>query len=143
MIVNVVNKSNNVLPKYESEFASGVDLIADEDYELHPGFRVLIHTNLFVEAPKGYEIQIRPRSGNALKYGITVLNTPGTIDSDYRGNIGVILLNTDTTNIFKIEKGKTKIAQAVLCKVEKIEFEEVDTLSETKRGAGGFGSTSK
>jgi dUTP pyrophosphatase len=143
MIVKIVNKSENPLPKYESEFASGMDLIANENYILNPNQRVLIHTGIYVEIPQGYEIQIRPRSGNALKSGITVLNTPGTIDSDYRGEIGVILLNTDTVIPFKIEKGKTKIAQAVLCKVERIYFESVKQLNSTDRGTGGFGSTTK
>jgi dUTP pyrophosphatase len=145
-IVRVYNESNNELPKYASDFAAGVDLYASVPglYRIiiHPGKRVLIHTGLYVAIPEGYELQIRPRSGLALKQGITVLNTPGTIDSDYRGEIGVILINHGNEAV-SFGNGD-RVAQAVLKKVETIEWELVtgkDGLSNTLRGEGGFGSS--
>ena len=134
--------SNNIpLPKYETEGSSGMDLTANVDkvIEIQPGKSEIIPTGLALSIPKNYEIQIRPRSGLAAKNQISVLNTPGTIDEDYRGEIKVILINLGEKK-FKIEKG-LRIAQMVLCPVIKAELEEVDVLDETKRGFGGFGST--
>ncbi len=134
--------SKNIsLPKYATDGSSGMDLAADIDSEIEiaPGKTVIIPTGLAVSVPKNFEIQIRPRSGLAAKKQITVLNTPGTIDSDYRGELKVILINL-SDKIFKIEKG-LRIAQIVLCPVIKAKFKEVDSLEETKRGSGGFGST--
>jgi len=145
--VKIVNKSGNSLPKYETEGAAGMDIkanIASPIY-LYPQQKAIIPTGIFVEIPKGYEIQIRSKSGLAAKKGVIVLNSPGTIDSDYRGEIGVILFNSNPWNSkvdHKIEHGD-KIAQMVLKEVEQIEWEEVEELSETKRGDGGFGSTDK
>ena len=136
---NFVHKEG--LPKYETEFSAGMDLRAniEEKIVLQPGHRVLIPTGIKAEVPVGYEIQIRPRSGLALKSGITVLNAPGTIDSDYRGDIGVILYNASDKG-FVIETGD-RIGQAVLNKFEKIEWSEEGELSKTERGEGGFGHT--
>ena len=134
--------SNNIpLPKYETEWSSGMDLTANVNkvIEIQPGKSEIIPTGLALSIPKNYEIQIRPRSGLAAKNQISVLNTPGTIDEDYRGEIKVILINLGEKK-FKIEKG-LRIAQMVLCPVIKAELEEVDELDETKRGSGGFGST--
>ena len=134
--------SNNIpLPKYETEGSSGMDLTANVDkvIEIQPGKSEIIPTGIALSIPKNYEIQIRPRSGLAAKNQISVLNTPGTIDDDYRGEIKVILINLGEKK-FKIEKG-LRIAQMVLCPVIKAELEEVDELNETKRGSGGFGST--
>jgi dUTP pyrophosphatase len=134
--------SNNIpLPKYETEGSSGMDLTANVNkvIEIQPGKSEIIPTGLALSIPKNYEIQIRPRSGLAAKNQISVLNTPGTIDEDYRGEIKVILINLGEKK-FKIEKG-LRIAQMVLCPVIKAELEEVDVLDETKRGFGGFGST--
>jgi dUTP pyrophosphatase len=134
--------SNNIpLPKYETEGSSGMDLTANVDkvIEIQPGKSEIIPTGLALSIPKNYEIQIRPRSGLAAKNQISVLNTPGTIDEDYRGEIKVILINLGEKK-FKIEKG-LRIAQMVLCPVIKAELEEADELDETKRGSGGFGST--
>ena len=134
--------SKNIrLPKYESDGASGMDLAAniDKEIELTPGKTVIIPTGLAVSVPNNFEIQIRPRSGLAAKNQISVLNTPGTIDADYRGELKVILINL-SKKIFKIEKG-LRIAQMVLCPVVKAKLKEVETLEETKRGSGGFGST--
>ena len=134
--------SNNIpLPKYETEWSSGMDLTANVNkvIEIQPGKSEIIPTGLALSIPKNYEIQIRPRSGLAAKNQISVLNTPGTIDEDYRGEIKVILINLGEKK-FKIEKG-LRIAQMVLCPVIKAELEEVDVLDETKRGSGGFGST--
>ena len=141
MKIKVINKSNNPLPKYESSQAAGLDIRADIDHPIiiHPMKRCLIPTNLYTAIPSGYEVQIRPRSGLALKKGITVLNTPGTIDADYRGNWGVILMNLGDED-FIINPGD-RIAQAILNKVEQIEWEEVESLDETERGQGGFNST--
>ena len=134
--------SDNIsLPKYETEGSSGMDLTANVNkvIEIQPGKSEIIPTGLALSIPENYEIQIRPRSGLAAKNQISVLNTPGTIDEDYRGEIKVILINLGEKK-FKIEKG-LRIAQMVLCPVIKAELEEVDELDETKRGSGGFGST--
>ena len=134
--------SKNIpLPKYETEGSSGMDLAAnlEQAIEIKPGKSVIIPTGLALSIPKNYEIQIRPRSGLAAKNQISVLNTPGTIDADYRGELKVILINL-SDKIFKIEKG-LRIAQMVLCPVIKAVLKEVDELEETKRGSGGFGST--
>ena len=134
--------SKNIpLPKYETEGSSGMDLTANVNkvIEIQPGKSEIIPTGLALSIPKNYEIQIRPRSGLAAKNQISVLNTPGTIDEDYRGEIKVILINLGEKK-FVIEKG-LRIAQMVLCPVIKAELEEVDELNETKRGSGGFGST--
>lgn len=141
MKIKVINKSNNPLPKYESSQAAGLDIRADIDHPIiiSPMKRCLIPTNLYTSIPSGYEVQIRPRSGLALKKGITVLNTPGTIDADYRGNWGVILINLGDED-FIVNPGD-RIAQAILNKVEQIEWEEVESLDETERGQGGFNST--
>ena len=141
MKIKVINKSNNQLPKYESSQAAGLDIRADIDHPIiiSPMKRCLIPTNLYTAIPIGYEVQIRPRSGLALKKGITVLNTPGTIDADYRGNWGVILMNLGDED-FIVNPGD-RIAQAILNKVEQIEWEEVESLDETERGQGGFNST--
>lgn len=130
---------NAILPTYGSAEAAGMDLYAIEDVRIDPGHRVLVPTGLAVMLPAGYELQIRPRSGLALKYGITVLNTPGTIDSDYRGEIKVLLINISGTPVV-FEKGD-RIAQAVLAPVVHADPIWVSSLSETERGAGGFGST--
>lgn len=138
------------LPGYQHIGDAGMDVFAaiSEEINIFPGMRQLVPTGISVEIPNGYEIQVRPRSGNALKYGITVLNTPGTIDSEYRGEIGVILVNLDlgspgfmpNNNKFTVKPGD-KIAQIVLKKVEKIEWVVLDDLNETVRGSDGFGST--
>ena len=142
MIVKIVNKSDNALPQYETGGSAGLDVRSNEDGILNPGEFKLVKTGLFVEIPSGYEIQVRPRSGMALKYGVTVLNSPGTIDSDYRGEIGVILINHNTLP-YAIIKGE-RIAQLVLCPIEKIQWKAEGSLStSTKRGEKGFGSTGK
>ena len=132
---------NITLPKYETNGSSGMDLAAniENEIDLAPGKTAIIPTGLAISIPKNFEIQIRPRSGLAAKNQITVLNTPGTIDSDYRGELKVILVNLGKEN-FKIEKG-LRIAQMVLCPVVRATLKEVDILEETRRGAGGFGST--
>ena len=130
-----------IIPAYQTELAAGFDLHSVEDYVLKKGERKLIKTGLAFEIEEGYEVQIRPRSGLAFKHGITVLNTPGTIDADYRGEIMVLLINLGEED-FEIKKGE-RIAQAVIAPVIQAEFVEVDELSETKRGKGGFGSTGK
>lgn len=139
MKVCVVNKSNHRLPEYSTPMSAGVDLKANisEPITLGPLQRVLIPTDLYMAIPEGYELQIRSRSGLALKSGIFCLNSPGTIDADYRGNVGVILANFSDTP-FIINPGD-RVAQAVLNKFEKIEWKEVTTLDETERGTGGFG----
>lgn len=158
MEIKIINKSENPLPKYGTKYSAGVDLMADfskgvsteffdfADYDeerkviiIFPGGRALIPTNIYTAIPEGYEVQIRPRSGLSLKNGITVLNTPGTIDSDFRNSWGVILMNLSDTE-FEISQGD-RIAQAVLNKFERIEWIETDTLDDTERGQGGFGST--
>ena len=161
MEVKVINKSANELPKYETPQSAGLDLRADlwsinekflfdarvvrregntiDHITIKPGGRALIPTELYTAIPVGYEVQVRPRSGLALKHGITVLNTPGTIDADYRNGWGVILMNQGSEP-FIVKQGD-RIAQAVLAKVEQIEWKEVETLDETERGLGGFGSS--
>ena len=139
MIVNIINKSTNALPEYETPGSAGLDVRCTETIVLNPGERILAKTGLFVEIPLGYEIQVRPRSGLALKQGITVLNTPGTIDADYRGEIGVILMNHGLT-VVEFNPAD-RIAQLVLNKVERIQWLQTDSLTGTKRGQGGFGST--
>jgi dUTP pyrophosphatase len=143
MKVLVINKSNNELPAYETIGSAGLDVRAfiEESITLKPLERKLVKTGLFLEIPVGYEAQVRPRSGFALKNGVTVLNSPGTIDADYRGEVGVILINLSQENV-EIHSGD-RIAQLVFAKVEQAEWNEVETLSETERGAGGFGSTGK
>lgn len=143
MQIKIVNKSKHPLPHYGTEASAGVDLRANisEPIVLKPLERTLVKTGLFLELPVGYEAQVRPRSGLAYKNGITVLNTPGTIDADYRGEIGVILVNLSNDN-FTIEDGE-RVAQMVIAKHEQAEWELVEELSETDRGAGGFGSTGK
>ncbi len=128
-----------IIPNYAHEGDAGIDLYSVEDYILEPGQRKLVFTGLKIEVPRNYEIQIRPKSGLALKYGITVLNTPGTVDSGYRGEVGVILFNT-SNEIYRIKK-REKVAQAVIMKVEEAEIEEVNELSDSDRGENGFGST--
>jgi len=141
MKIKIVNKSKHELPKYETYLSAGMDLRAniDKPVTLKPLDRALIKTGLFIELPEGYEAQIRPRSGLAYKKGITVLNTPGTIDADYRGEIGVILVNLSNQD-FVVNDGE-RICQMIIAKHEKAEFIEVDILNETDRGAGGFGHT--
>jgi dUTP pyrophosphatase len=143
MKVLVINKSNNELPAYETIASAGLDVRAfiEESITLKPFERKLVKTGLFLEIPVGYEAQVRPRSGFALKNGVTVLNSPGTIDADYRGEVGVILINLSQENV-EIHTGD-RIAQLVFAKVEQAEWNEVETLSETERGHGGFGSTGK
>lgn len=132
-------KENAIVPKYAHEGDAGVDLYSTEDYVLKPGERVLVSTGIKIALPIGHEAQIRPKSGLALKHGISVVNTPGTVDAGYRGEVGVITINLGQEE-FKIEKGK-KIAQMVINQIEEAEFEEVDELDETSRNEGGFGST--
>ena len=141
MEVKVINHSKHELPKYESFGAAGLDVKAnlEEKIVLKPLQRALVKTGLFFEIPLGYEAQVRPRSGLAFKNGITVLNSPGTIDADYRGEIGVILVNLSDTN-FEIKDGE-RIAQIVFAKVEQANLVLDISLSETERGTGGFGST--
>ena len=139
MIVNIINKSTNALPEYETPGSAGLDVRCTETIVLNPGERILAKTGLFVEIPIGYELQVRPRSGLALKHGITVLNTPGTIDADYRGEVGVILMNHGLSVVEF--KPADRIAQLVLNKVERIQWLQTESLTGTKRGQGGFGST--
>ncbi|GAB4199965.1 MAG: dUTP diphosphatase [Bacteroidia bacterium] len=139
--IPVINKSKHPLPKYQTELSAGMDLIANLDHPivLKPMERQLIPTGLFIELPKGYEAQIRPRSGLAYKHGITVLNSPGTIDADYRGEIKVLIINLSDKK-FVINDGE-RIAQMVIAKHETIAWQLVDKLQDTSRGSGGFGST--
>ena len=141
MIVKVINKSNNKLPEYATSMSAGFDLRAnlEESVTLKAGDRMLIGTGLFIALEPGYEAQVRPRSGLALKKGITVLNAPGTIDADYRGEIGVILYNASKED-FVIEPGE-RIAQMIIAKYEQISWEQVEVLDETERGDGGYGHT--
>lgn len=141
--LRIVNTSNNELPTYATKGSAGMDLRANlqEDVVIAPGERKLISTGLKISLPIGYEAQIRPRSGLALKKGVTVLNSPGTVDSDYIGDIGVILINHGEES-FTVSNGD-RIAQMVIAKHETVEFEQVESLDETERGAGGFGSTGK
>lgn len=143
MKINIINKSAHALPHYETIASAGMDLRAniDQDIILNPMERTIVPTGLFMELPVGYEAQVRPRSGLAAKHGLTVLNSPGTIDADYRGEIGVILVNLSQT-AFTIKNGE-RVAQMVIAKHERVEWEEVQQLSETSRGEGGFGSTGR
>ncbi len=143
MIVHIVNRSKHDLPEYATVHSAGVDLRANLDAPvvLKPLERKLIPTGLFIELPVGYEAQIRPRSGLALKKGITVLNSPGTIDADYRGEIGVILINLSSED-FVVEDGE-RICQMVLAAHEQAEWIQTEVLNDTERGAGGFGHTGK
>jgi dUTP pyrophosphatase len=141
MKIKVVNKSKHPLPEYATEYSAGLDLRAniESPIELKPLERQLIPTGLFIELHKGFEAQIRPRSGLAFKNGITVLNSPGTIDADYRGELKVLLVNLSNTP-FMINDGE-RIAQMVIAKHEQISWEEVSTIDNTERGSGGFGHT--
>lgn len=143
MKIKIVNQSSNPLPEYSTVHSAGMDLRANlsEPIVLKPLQRVLVPTGLFIELPVGYEAQIRPRSGLALKKGITVLNSPGTIDADYRGEIGIILINLSDQD-FVIEHGE-RICQMVISRHEHIGWELVEILEETERGSGGFGHTGK
>jgi dUTP pyrophosphatase len=141
MKVEIINTSKHPTPSYQTEQSAGMDLRANlsESIVLKPLQRALIPTGLFIALPQGYEAQVRPRSGLAFKKGITVLNSPGTIDADYRGEVGVILVNLSNDD-FVVEDGE-RIAQMVIAKHEQAQWIEVQELSETERGAGGFGST--
>lgn len=141
MTINIINKSSHALPNYETIASAGMDLRANlsEPVTLNPLERAIIKTGLFIELPIGYEAQVRPRSGLAAKKGVTVLNSPGTVDADYRGEIGVILVNL-SNEAFVVENGE-RIAQLIIAKHERAEWNEVQVLSETSRGEGGFGST--
>ena len=138
---NIVNQSNNPLPFYSTEHSAGMDLRAflPESLTLQPLERALIPTGLFIELPEGYEAQVRPRSGLAIKNGITVLNTPGTVDADYRGEVKIILINL-SNEPFTVQNGD-RIAQMVIAKYEKISWNQVEKLSDTERGARGFGGS--
>lgn len=139
--VKVINKGGNPLPEYATEFSAGLDVRAanDEPVVLAPLARAIVPTGLYLEIPRGYEVQVRPRSGLAAKKGVTVLNSPGTIDSDYRGEVCVILVNL-SSEPFTVERGE-RIAQLILARYEQIQWEEVGELSSSDRGEGGFGST--
>ena len=141
--IKIINQSNNALPEYATLGSSGMDIRAflEEPMVLEPSARALVPTGLFVEIPLGYEIQIRPRSGLAIKQGITCLNTPGTIDADYRGEVCIILVNL-SAETFVIEDGE-RIAQMVIARHEQALWQEVEVLDETERGAGGFGHTGR
>ena len=143
MQIEIINRSNHPLPKYATELSAGMDLYANIESPilLKPMQRILVKTGLFIALPNNYEAQIRPRSGLAFKHGLSVLNSPGTIDADYRGEIGVLLVNLSTDD-YVIEDG-TRIAQMVIAPYTKVTFNSVEELSETHRGAGGFGSTGK
>ncbi len=141
MIVKIINRSKNPLPNYETEGSAGMDLRAeiDSSITLHPLERAMIPTGIFIELPLGYEAQVRPRSGLAAKRGLTCLNSPGTIDADYRGELKVILVNL--SNEVQIIEPSERIAQMVIARHERVTWQEVNVLNETVRGAGGFGST--
>ena len=141
MTIRIINRSSNVLPSYETAASAGMDLRAslEDNVILKPMQRQLIPTGLFIELPEGYEAQIRPRSGLALKHGITILNTPGTIDADYRGEIKILLINFSDTD-FEIKTGD-RIAQMIVASHEQVQWDEVELLTETARGAGGYGHT--
>lgn len=141
MNVQIINKSKHQTPNYETEGSAGMDLRANlnEPVVLKPLERTIVKTGLFIALPIGFEAQVRPRSGLAAKKGITVLNSPGTVDADYRGEIGVILVNLSNED-FVINDGE-RIAQLIIAKHERVNWQEVNILSETERGAGGFGST--
>ena len=143
MKINIINKSSHDLPRYETIASAGMDLRAhiEQDIILKPLERSIIPTGLFMALPVGYEAQVRPRSGLAAKYGLTVLNSPGTIDADYRGEIGVILVNLSNVD-FTIKNGE-RVAQMVIAKHERAKWNPVQSLLETSRGAGGFGSTGR
>ncbi len=143
MVVKIVNKSKHQNPEYSTPLSAGMDVRAnlDQPVVLKPLERALIPTGLFIELPQGFEAQIRPRSGLAIKKGITVLNTPGTIDADYRGEIGVILINLSNED-FVINDGD-RICQMIIARHETIQWENVEILQETERGSGGFGHTGK
>ena len=143
MKVKVINKSKHALPEYQTSASAGLDLCANinEDIILKPLERILIPTGVYIQLPVGFEAQIRPRSGMALKEGLGILNSPGTIDADYRGEIGVIVVNLSNSEI--IIKDGHRICQMVINKIEQIEWLEVDVLDETERGSGGFGHTGK
>lgn len=141
--VNIINRSGNPLPHYATNGSSGMDIRAwlDADVILQPLERTLVPTGLFIELPEGYEVQVRPRSGLAIKHGITCLNSPGTVDADYRGELKVVLINL--SNEPQTIHSGDRIAQMVMQKVEKINWQTVDIINETERGAGGFGHTGK
>lgn len=141
MTIKIINKSNHALPSYETEASAGMDLRAyiSKPIKLMPLERAIIKTGLYIELPIGYEAQVRPRSGLAAKKGITVLNAPGTVDADYRGEIGVILVNL-SNEAFTVENGE-RVAQLVIARHERANWDESVELSETARGEGGFGST--
>ncbi|MBR5844035.1 MAG: dUTP diphosphatase [Bacteroidaceae bacterium] len=141
MKVSIINRSHHALPSYSTPLSAGMDIRANlnEPITLQPGERRLIPTGLFIALPEGYEAQIRPRSGLALKHGITVLNSPGTIDADYRGEVGIILIN-HSDKAFVIEDGE-RVGQMVVAQYSRVEWNETDSLDETERGAGGFGHT--
>lgn len=143
MKVRIVNRSRNAQPLYQTPLSAGMDVRADleQSVTLAPLGRAMIPTGLYVELPEGYEMQVRPRSGLAAKHGITVLNSPGTIDADYRGEIRIILVNL-SSEAFTIEPGE-RIAQLVVARHEQVEWEPVEELGTTERGAGGFGSTGR
>ena len=143
MKVRIVNKSNHRLPAYSTSLSAGMDLKAniDEPMLLKPLERTLVPTGIYMALPEGYEAQIRPRSGLAAKYGITVLNSPGTVDADYRGEVKVILVNL-SSEPFLINPGE-RIAQMIVARYEKVDWEEVRSLDDTERGEGGFGSTGR
>jgi len=139
--VNIKLDEGATLPEYLTEHAAGADLVANEDLMIMPGKVAAVKTGVYIEVPIGYEAQVRPRSGNALNSQVGVLNSPGTIDADYRGEVKVILKNFNPGVPFEIKKGKTRIAQLIIAPVAKGIFNTVDTLSETTRGEGGFGHT--
>lgn len=141
MKINIVNRSKHALPAYETRYSAGMDLRAnlDEPVVIKPLERKMVSTGLFIELPEGFEAQIRPRSGLAIKKGVTILNAPGTIDADYRGEIKIILVNLSGDD-FIINDGE-RIAQMIIASVEKAEWEQVELLEETSRGTGGFGHT--
>ena len=143
MIVKIINTSTNELPAYQTAGAAGLDIRAnlEESIVLAPLQRTLVPTGLFLEIPEGYEVQVRPRSGLAAKYGITVINAPGTIDSDYRGEVKVPIVNLSDES-FTIAHGE-RIAQMIFAKYERVTFQQVEELSDTQRGTAGFGSTGK
>ncbi len=141
MTIRIINRSKNILPAYETAHAAGMDIRADIDgtIVLGPMERKLIPTGLFIELPEGFEAQIRPRSGLAFKHGISIVNSPGTIDADYRGEIKVLLINF-SQELFPINSGD-RIAQMIIARHEKVVWDEVEVLTETSRGAGGYGHT--
>lgn len=143
ILVRIINKGKHPLPSYATEHSAGMDLRANLDAPiiLQPGQRALVKTGLFLELPEGMEAQVRPRSGLAFKHGVTVLNAPGTIDADYRGEVGVILINHGQEP-FEVKDGE-RIAQLVIARYERVTFKEVADLSVSERGAGGFGHTGK